>query len=91
MPKYTLQSLLDIMAKLRSEQGCPWDKQQTHDSLTRYLLEEAYEVIDAIEEKTFLPWPKNWAICSAADRVPCPIGAESGKFTMDDVTRHLRK
>ncbi|HOB08274.1 MAG: nucleoside triphosphate pyrophosphohydrolase [Limnochordia bacterium] len=85
MPKYTLQSLLDIMAKLRSEQGCPWDKQQTHDSLTRYLLEEAYEVIDAIEEKDFPAVAEELGDLLLQIVFHAQIGAESGKFTMDDV------
>ena len=51
MARYTLASLIEIMAQLRSEEGCPWDREQTHQSLTRYLIEEAYEVIDAIEEQ----------------------------------------
>jgi tetrapyrrole methylase family protein/MazG family protein len=44
-----LQRLLDIMARLRGRNGCPWDREQTHRSLRRYLVEECYEVIDAIE------------------------------------------
>jgi tetrapyrrole methylase family protein/MazG family protein len=44
-----LQRLLDIMARLRGRHGCPWDRQQTHRTLRRYLVEECYEVIDAIE------------------------------------------
>ncbi|MCG0277885.1 MAG: nucleoside triphosphate pyrophosphohydrolase [Thermanaeromonas sp.] len=48
--KYTLEGLREIMARLRGPEGCPWDKQQTHQTLKRYLLEEAYEVIEAIEE-----------------------------------------
>jgi len=46
-----LQELLDIMARLRSEKGCPWDKVQTRETLKPYIIEEAYEVIEAIEEK----------------------------------------
>lgn len=46
---YTLDELLVIMAFLRSEQGCPWDRVQNHDSLRKNLLEEAYETIDAID------------------------------------------
>ncbi len=42
------QSLVEIMARLRGEDGCAWDRAQTHASLRPYLLEEAYEVIDAI-------------------------------------------
>jgi len=45
------KELVDIIAKLRSEDGCPWDREQTNDSLKPGLIEEAYEVIDAIDEK----------------------------------------
>lgn len=45
-----LERLVDIMAKLRAPGGCPWDQEQTYDSLKPYLIEEAYEVLDAMEE-----------------------------------------
>jgi tetrapyrrole methylase family protein/MazG family protein len=51
MKTYTLPDLLDIMAKLRAPDGCPWDKKQTHESLLNYLIEESYEFIDAVENK----------------------------------------
>ncbi len=44
------KELVEIIAKLRSENGCPWDRQQTHDTLKPSLLEEAYEVVDAIDD-----------------------------------------
>jgi XTP/dITP diphosphohydrolase len=44
-----LERAVEVMDRLRSPGGCPWDAEQTHESLTRYLLEEAYEVIEAIE------------------------------------------
>jgi XTP/dITP diphosphohydrolase len=44
-----LRRAVEIMDRLRSPGGCPWDAAQTHESLTRYLLEEAYEVVEAIE------------------------------------------
>ncbi len=47
--EHPLDRLASIMAQLRGENGCPWDKQQTHRSLLRYLIEEAYEVVDAVE------------------------------------------
>lgn len=47
--RYTIEELRTIMAFLRSENGCPWDKVQTHDSIKKNLLEEAYEAIDAID------------------------------------------
>jgi len=44
------ENLVHIMAELRSDNGCPWDKEQTHVTLTQYLLEEAYEVLESIDE-----------------------------------------
>jgi XTP/dITP diphosphohydrolase len=44
-----LQRAVEVMDRLRSPGGCPWDAAQTHESLTRYLLEEAYELVEAIE------------------------------------------
>ena len=44
------EQLVDVMRRLRGEGGCPWDRQQTRESLTPFLLEEAHEVLEAIEE-----------------------------------------
>ena len=43
-----LQRLVEVMDRLRSPGGCPWDAEQTHDSLLKYLLEESYEFVDAV-------------------------------------------
>ena len=48
---YPLDPLMQVMHTLRSPGGCPWDREQTHQSLKRYLIEETYEVIEAIEEE----------------------------------------
>lgn len=45
-----LGTFLSVMARLRSEDGCPWDREQTHESLLIHLLEEAHEVVEAVEE-----------------------------------------
>lgn len=45
---YTVADLQDIVARLRSETGCPWDRVQTHESLERCMIEEAYEVVEGI-------------------------------------------
>ena len=45
----SLQALLAIMARLRAADGCPWDREQTFASIAPYTIEEAYEVVDAIE------------------------------------------
>jgi tetrapyrrole methylase family protein/MazG family protein len=50
----SLEALIELVATLRAEDGCPWDRAQTHTSLTGMLIEEAYEVVSAIERK-------NWA------------------------------
>jgi MazG family protein len=45
------QRLVDIMARLRAPDGCPWDREQTFDSIKKYTLEETYEVLDAIDRR----------------------------------------
>ena len=49
-PPYGLDDLREIMALLRSPDGCPWDREQTHQSIRRNMLEEAYEAAEAIDE-----------------------------------------
>jgi tetrapyrrole methylase family protein/MazG family protein len=85
MSKYTMSDLLNIMAKLRSENGCPWDKAQTRQSLKPYVLEEAYEVVDAIDSDD-----KDELIEELGDLLlqivfHCQLGKECGEFDMDDV------
>lgn len=47
----TLEDLVGIIKRLRGEGGCPWDRVQTHESLREAMLEEAYEAVDAIEQR----------------------------------------
>ena len=51
MEKYTYEQLLEIIAALRGENGCPWDKAQTHESMIKCLRNECEEVVEAIEKK----------------------------------------
>jgi len=46
-----LDELLKIMSELRGGRGCPWDREQTRESLKPFIVEEAYEVLEAIDEK----------------------------------------
>ena len=46
---YTFDNLVEIVGKLRGENGCPWAKEQTYESLKRYVIEEAYEVVDEVD------------------------------------------
>ena len=47
---YTLEDFKNIIKRLRSENGCPWDKVQTHETLKEAMIEEAYEVLEAINK-----------------------------------------
>lgn len=82
---HPLDPLVDVMARLRSENGCPWDRKQTHTSLKRYLIEESYEVIDAIDEQDAD------ALCEELGDVLLQIvfhaqlAQEAGSFTIDDI------
>ncbi len=49
--RYVLDPLVEVMERLLAPGGCPWDRQQTHQTLKKYLIEEAYEVLDAIDEE----------------------------------------
>ena len=48
---HNFQDLVEITAKLRSPEGCPWDREQTHESLKKYFVEECAEVLEAIDNK----------------------------------------
>lgn len=82
-------SLLALMARLRGEGGCPWDREQTRTSLKPYLLEEAYEVVQAIDEGS-----RDHLVEELGDLLfqvvfHSQLGAEAGEFTMDDVIAQL--
>ena len=51
MDHYSMEDLLRIMELLRAPEGCPWDREQTHQSIRRNMLEEAYEVAEAIDNR----------------------------------------
>ncbi len=87
MAHYTLESLTAIMEKLRSDQGCSWDREQTHQSLTRYLIEEAYEVIDAIEQQDPQALAEELGDVLLQIVFHAQIASENGQFTMDDVLK----
>lgn len=77
--------LLGIMETLRGEDGCPWDKEQTHESLKRYLVEECYEVLEGIDEKD-----EDMLIEELGDVLlqivfHAEIGKEEGYFSIRDV------
>ena len=85
--RYTFEDLKEIMKELR--QKCPWDRKQTHESLKKYLLEEAYEVIDAIELKDWQALKEELGDLLLQPIFHARIAEEEGKFNIDDVVDHL--
>lgn len=81
--------LITIMRKLRGPGGCPWDAEQTHESLTRYLLEETYEVIEAIDEKSPLHLKEELGDLLLQPVFHAAIAEEAGEFSISDVINTL--
>lgn len=79
--------LLDIMARLRGEDGCPWDREQTASSLRRQLIEECYEAVDAIDADQPDRLRDELGDLMLHIVFQARIGEESGAFTMRDVLR----
>jgi tetrapyrrole methylase family protein/MazG family protein len=79
------EKLVEIMEKLRSENGCPWDKEQTHDSLKKYLIEETYEAVDAIASGDIDEIRAELGDVLLQVVFHSQIGKENGTFTIDDV------
>ena len=83
------EELLLIMKRLRAPGGCPWDAEQTHQSLTRYLLEETYEVIEAIESQSPEHLKEELGDLLLQPVFHAAIAEESGTFSMRDIIRTL--
>jgi tetrapyrrole methylase family protein/MazG family protein len=83
------EDLVNIMRRLRGPGGCPWDAEQTHESLTRYLLEESYEVIEAIESKSPSHLQEELGDLLLQPVFHAAIAEESGRFTINDVIQTL--
>jgi tetrapyrrole methylase family protein/MazG family protein len=84
-----LAKLLEIMARLRSADGCPWDREQTSASLKPHLLEEAHEVLEAIEAGDDPALLEELGDLLFQVIFHAHLGAERGAFTIVDVLRHL--
>ncbi|HHY09342.1 MAG TPA: nucleoside triphosphate pyrophosphohydrolase [Firmicutes bacterium] len=85
------QNLVEIIEKLRSPRGCPWDRQQTHESLKPYLLEEAYELLEAIDNKEPGSILDELGDVLLQVLLHAQIAKEAGEFTIDDVIENLSK
>jgi tetrapyrrole methylase family protein/MazG family protein len=86
----TFAKLLDVMAQLRGDNGCPWDKEQSHASLRTFLLEESHELLDALDEGDSVKIREELGDLLHQIVFHCQIAAETGAFTAEDVVRNLK-
>ncbi|WP_066185627.1 bifunctional methyltransferase/pyrophosphohydrolase YabN [Gracilibacillus timonensis] len=77
--------LQEVIAILRAPGGCPWDRKQTHQTLKKYLIEEAYEVIEAIDQEDDQAIAEELGDVLLQVMLHSQIGTEAGFFTIDDV------
>jgi len=83
---YSIDDLRSIMAILRSEDGCPWDREQTHKSIRSNMIEEAYEVADAIDRENSTDLCEELGDVLLQVVFHCEIEKSENTFDFEDVT-----
>ncbi|MBI4533222.1 MAG: nucleoside triphosphate pyrophosphohydrolase [Candidatus Melainabacteria bacterium] len=86
-----LDNFISTIAHLRSDNGCPWDKDQTHESLARYLLEEAYEVLEAIHLGDPVKLQEELGDLLLQIVLNAQIAKEAGHFDIEDVAESINQ
>ena len=84
-----VERLIDIVATLRSENGCQWDREQTHKSLRPNMLEEAYEAVDAIDSGDILNLREELGDVLLQVVLHAQIAKDNGDFNIEDVAKEL--
>ena len=84
-----LQNLIDVVAKLRSPDGCPWDLAQTPSSLIPYVIEEAYEVVDAIKSGDSVAIAEELGDLLLQVVLQAQIASESNSFSLKEVAEGI--
>lgn len=85
MARYTFEEFMNIITRLRSKDGCPWDREQTHESLKPCLLEECYETFEAIDQKDSENLCEELGDILLQVALHSVIAKEQGEFDIDDV------
>jgi MazG family protein len=85
------EKLVELQARLRAPNGCPWDREQTHETLRTYLLEEAYEVLDALEGGDDAKLAEEMGDLLLQIVFHSQIAAEEGRFTVSDVVKEIHE
>ena len=88
-PGEWFEKLVAVQARLRAPQGCPWDREQTHQSLRTYLLEEAYEVLEALDTGNDAKFAEEMGDLLLQIVFHSQIAREEGRFTVADVVREI--
>jgi len=83
------ETLRYVIATLRGPNGCPWDRKQTHESLKKYLLEEAYELLDAIDEQDDDHIVEELGDVLLQVMLHAQIGEDEGMFSINDVIYNI--
>ena len=81
--------LVAVMARLRAPGGCPWDREQTHATLRTYLIEEAYEVLDALDSTDDVKFAEELGDLLLQVLFHAQIASEERRFAIDDVIREI--
>lgn len=87
--RYNIDDLVEIVSILRSENGCPWDKVQTHESIRKDFIEETYEVIEAIDLKDSELLKEELGDVLLNTVFHAQIETENGNFNFDDVCNDI--
>ena len=85
----SVQRSVELMARLRGPGGCPWDREQTFDTIKRHTLEETYEVFDAIERRAWPDLKDELGDLLLQVLFYAQMAAEEGHFTLQDVAENL--
>lgn len=88
-PHPKLEELVAVLEYLRAPGGCAWDREQTHASLVQYLVEETYELVDAIEAGDDAELVEELGDVLYQVIFHSDIAAEQGRFTLEDVAAHM--
>ena len=88
-PGEWFEKLVAVQARLRAPKGCPWDREQTHQTLRTYLLEEAYEVLEALDTGNDAKLAEEMGDLLLQIVFHSQIASEEGRFTVADVVREI--
>ncbi|HLO27565.1 MAG TPA: nucleoside triphosphate pyrophosphohydrolase [Anaerolineales bacterium] len=85
----SFESFVEVVAHLRAPNGCPWDREQTHDSLRKHLLEESYEAISAIDSGNFMDMREEFGDLLLQIVLQSQIANEEGQFNVNQVVQGI--